>query len=149
MKKKTITLLLSVVLTAGMLVGCGSSKGMKDGSYNAEFDTFDDHNWKAQVSIKVSDGKITESTFDYINQDGNFKSKDAGYQDKMTKVAGIGPIEFSAQYPQALVEKQDPTTVDVITGATSSGADFKALADAAIQYANSGKTETAVVKAAK
>ena len=67
----------------------------------------------------------------------------------MTKVSGIGPVEFSAQYAEALVEKQDPTKVDAITGATTSGDDFKTLAAAAIQYANSGKTETAVVKAAK
>ncbi|MEG1255861.1 FMN-binding protein [Clostridium sp.] len=131
-----------------MLVGCGS-KGMKDGSYNAEFDTFDAHGWKAQVSIKVADGKIIESTFDYVNEAGDLKSKDAGYQEKMTAASGIGPVEFSSQYPADLVAKQDPTKVDTITGATTSGDNFKTLADAAIQYANDGKTETAIVKAAK
>ncbi|MEG0133198.1 MAG: FMN-binding protein [Clostridium sp.] len=148
MNKKVISLLGAVVLTAGMLVGCGS-KGMKDGSYNAEFDKFDDHGWKGQVSITVANGKITKSTFDYVNESGKFKSKDEGYQEKMVKVCSIGPVEFSAQYAEALIEKQTPSTVDTITGATTSGDDFKILADAAIQYANDGKTETAVVKAAK
>ncbi len=138
MNKKVLALLSSVVLTAGMLVGCGS-KGMKDGSYKSEFDTFDDHGWKGQVEITVADGK----------ESGDLKSKDAEYQEKMTKVSGIGPVEFSTQYAEALVEKQDPATVDAITGATTSGDDFKLLADAAIQHANDGKTETAVVKAKK
>ncbi|GAA0776211.1 hypothetical protein GCM10008908_29180 [Clostridium subterminale] len=148
MNKKVIALLSSVVLTAGMLVGCGS-KGMKDGSYKSEFDTFDDHGWKGQVEITVADGKITDAKFDYVNEAGDLKSKDAKYQESMTKVSGIGPVEFSAQYAKALVEKQDPATVDAITGATTSGDDFKTLADAAVQYANDGKTETAVVKAKK
>jgi len=138
MNKKVLALLSSVVLTAGMLVGCGS-KGMKDGSYKSEFDTFDDHGWKGQVEITVAD----------VNESGDLKSKDAEYQEKMTKVSGIGPVEFSTQYAEALVEKQDPATVDAITGATTSGDDFKLLADAAIQHANDGKTETAVVKAKK
>ncbi len=148
MNKKVLALLSSVVLTAGMLVGCGS-KGMKDGSYKSEFDTFDDHGWKGQVEITVADGKITDAKFDYVNESGDLKSKDAEYQEKMTKVSGIGPVEFSTQYAEALVEKQDPATVDAITGATTSGDDFKLLADAAIQHANGGKTETAVVKAKK
>ncbi|WP_346895714.1 FMN-binding protein [Clostridium sp. UBA7503] len=148
MNKKVLALLSSVVLTAGMLVGCGS-KGMKDGSYKSEFDAFDDHGWKGQVEITVADGKITDAKFDYVNESGDLKSKDAEYQEKMTQVSGIGPVEFSAQYAEALVEKQDPATVDAITGATTSGDDFKLLADAAVQYANDGKTETAVVKAKK
>ena len=148
MNKKVIALLSSVVLTAGMLVGCWS-KGMKDGTYKSEFDAFDDHGWKGQVEITVSDGKITDTKFDYVNEAGVLKSKDAEYQANMSKVSGIGPAEFSVQYAEALVEKQDPASVDAITGATSSGDDFKTLADAAIQYANDGKTETAIVKAAK
>lgn len=148
MNKKVIALLSSVVLTAGMLVGCGS-KGMKDGTYKSEFDAFDDHGWKGQVEITVADGKITDTKFDYVNEAGDLKSKDADYQANMSKVSGIGPAEFTVQYAEALVEKQDPASVDAVTGATSSGSDFKTLADAAIQYANDGKTETAVVKAAK
>jgi len=62
MNKKVIALFGSVILTAGMLVGCGS-KGMKDGSYNAEFDTFDDHGWKGQVTITVADGKRFRSSY--------------------------------------------------------------------------------------
>ncbi|MEG1255420.1 FMN-binding protein [Clostridium sp.] len=148
MNKKVIALLGMVILTSGMLVGCGS-KGMKDGSYNAEFNEFDDLGWKAQVAITVADGKIEESTFDYVNEAGDLKSKDAKYQEKMTSVSGIGPVEFSSQYPAELVKKQDPTTIDTITGATNSAGDFKTLAEAAIQYAKEGKTETAVVEVAK
>lgn len=148
MNKKVIALLSSVILTAGMLVGCGS-KGMKDGTYKSEFDSFDNHGWKGQVEITVANGKITDTKFDYVNEAGDLKSKDADYQVTMTNASGIGPVEFSTQYAKALVEKQDSEAVDTITGATTSGDDFKTLSKAAIQYANSGKTETAVVKAAK
>ena len=148
MNKKVIALLSSVVLTAGMLVGCGS-KGMKDGTYKSEFDSFDDHGWKGQVEITVADGKITNAKFDSVNEAGELKSKDANYQATMTNASGIGPVEFSAQYAKALVEKQDPESFDAITGATYSGTEFKTLAKAAIQCANSGKTETALVKPSK
>ncbi|MDU1414323.1 MAG: FMN-binding protein [Clostridium sp.] len=147
MNKKILALLSSVVLTAGVLVGCGnSSKGMQDGTYNAEFDKFDDHGWKGQVSITVASGKISEAKFDYVNEAGKLKSEDADYQATMTSVSGVGPVEFTKKYSDAIVEKQS-AEIDVVTGATTSHNDCKTLVQAAIDNANAGKSETAVVSA--
>lgn len=149
MNKRIAALASSVVLAAGVLVGCGkSSKGMQDGTFNAEFDKFDDHGWKGQVSITVADGKITDAKFDYVNEEGALKSEDAEYQATMSSISGVGPAEFTKQYSEAIVEKQS-AEVDVVTGATNSQADCKQLVEAALEYANEGKTETAVVSVSK
>ena len=91
-------------------------------------------------------GKISSATFDYINKAGVRKSEDTEYESKMKNVSGIGPAEYSAQYANALVEKQVPKDVDVITGASYAITDLQALADAAIKNAKEGITETAIVK---
>ncbi len=145
MTKKVISLICSVVLIAGILVGC-NSKGMKDGTYNAEYDNFDVYGWKGQVSITVSKGKISSATFDYINEAGVRKSEDTEYENKMKNVSGIGPAEYSVQYANALVDKQVPEDIDVITGASYAINDLQALATKAIEHANEGNTETAIVK---
>lgn len=145
MNKKVISLLFSVVLIVGMLVGCNSKK-MKDGTYNAEYNNFDVYGWKGQVSITVSQGKISNATFDYINEAGVRKSQDTEYENKMKSVSGIGPAEYSVQYANALVEKQVPKDVDVITGASYAINDLQALANSAIKNAKEGNTETAIVK---
>lgn len=145
MNKKLLAFVSSIVLTTAMLVGCGS-KGMKDGTYNSEFEKFDDHGWKGQVSITVANGKISAATFDYVNEAGEKKSESKDYQAQMVASVGVGPADFCIKYAEDIVAKQSGD-IDVVTGATHSQGDAKALAKAAIDNANAGKTETAIVKA--
>ena len=108
---------------------------LQDGTYTLTEKDFDDHGWKAEMSIVVEDGKIKESTFDYVNADGVKKSEDEAYQEKMAEKTGVGPADFVPQLNAALVEVQNPLDVDVVTGATSSSQQFLNYAQQLVQAA--------------
>lgn len=148
MNKKIIALVLSTLLTGGMLVGCGA-KEMKDGTYTAEDKNFDDHGWKAYVTITVSSGKILTTKFDYITKDETTKSGNSAYGEKMSQSVAITPDEFLPQYENALVTTQNPSKVEVITGATTSHKDFKTLAKSAMDAAKVGNTKTVQIELKK
>lgn len=148
MNIKIVSVLISSILTTGILVGCGA-KGMKDGTYTAEDLNYDDHGWKASVTISVSNGKISDAKFDYTAEDGTTKSGNTAYAEKMATYAGITPDEYIKQYTKALVETQDPEKIDVITGATTSQNDFKTLATVAMDAAKAGNTNTAKIELSK
>ncbi|WP_426348862.1 FMN-binding protein [Alloiococcus sp. CFN-8] len=120
---------------------------LTDGTYKAEYDKFDSHSWKAFTEITVKDGKIAEVNFDYVNDKGEMKSESAEYNESMKKVSGTNPEEFTPVLEKALVDSQDPSKVDTVTGATSSSNDFKALATKLIsEKIAKGDTTTLVVE---
>ena len=142
MKKKFFALILST-LVASNFIACGASNNskLKDGDYTVETAKADDHGYKAKLSIKVSDGKITEAKYNEFNGETNaMKREDKDYNEKMTGVSGIGPAEYEPQLEKALIEKQS-SDIDVITGATSSSNQFKKLAEKVLKNAEEGKTE--------
>ena len=142
MKKKFFALILST-LVASNFIACGASNDskLKDGDYTVETAKADDHGYKAKLSIKVSDGKITEAKYNEFNGETNaMKREDKDYNEKMTGVSGIGPAELE----KALIEKQS-SDIDVITGATSSSNQFKKLAEKVLKNAEEGKTEATLV----
>lgn len=147
MKKKLLALVFCVISTTLLLVGCGA-KSMKDGTYTSEFEKYDVHGWKGYVSITVSSGKITDATFDYINEAGEKKSELPDYQSKMSTEVGITATEFCSAYAKDIIEKQSEK-VDVVTGATYSQGDVKKLAAAAIENAINGNKETNIIKASE
>lgn len=142
MNKKLVALASATLLAASVFVGCGkSASGMKDGTYKAEYDNVDTKGWKAYVELKVAKGKITEATYDYVNANNELKTADKKYEEAMKGKSGTYPAKYTEELEKALVEKQDVTKVDKVTGATSSSDHFKSLAEAAIKNANEGKTE--------
>ncbi|EGT3601686.1 FMN-binding protein [Clostridium perfringens] len=146
MKKKFFALILST-LVASSFVACGASNDskLKDGDYTVETSKADDHGYKAKLSIKVSDGKITEAKYNEFNGETNaMKREDKDYNEKMTGVSGIGPAEYEPQLEKVLIEKQS-SDIDVITGATSSSNQFKKLAEKILKNAEEGKTEATLV----
>lgn len=122
-----------------------SDASYKDGTYKAAYDKLDSHGWKGQVELTIKGNEITACTFDYVNKDGALKSKDAGYNSSMLKVAKTNPEEFSAKLPQDLLNKQNVDAVDTVTGATHSTKDFKDLVAAALAKAAKGDTTTAIL----
>ena len=92
--------------------------------------------------ITVVDGKITESTFDNVNEAGVKKSEDAEYQANMAEKVGVGPADYFPQLNNQLIETQDPEAVEVVTGATSSTDTFKKYAPMLIEAAEAGDTTT-------
>ncbi|MDO5721510.1 MAG: FMN-binding protein [Actinomycetaceae bacterium] len=99
------------------------------------------------VTIDVEGGKIVSTRYETVAADGHVKDEDYG----KTKAGEIGNKEFYAraqaavesyaQYSQALVEKQNPTEVDVISGATVAHSQFLQAAVRAILAAQ-GQEDT-------
>lgn len=111
------------------------AKGLKDGTYTAAQDKYDDYGWKGQITIEVKDGKISSVDFDYVNKDNNLKSQDQGYIKTMEDKTKINLAKAMEELEGKLLEKQDVTAVDAVSGATSTSNDFKALAEAALKNA--------------
>ena len=145
MKKRIISMLFIPMLISTLLVGCGN-KTMQDGTYTATDLNYDAHGWKASLTITVSGGIISDAKFEYTAEDGTTKSENSAYAERMAASAGITPDEYIAQYTKQLVDTQDAEKVDVVTGATTSHLDFKTLANAAINAAKAGNTNTAEVE---
>lgn len=120
---------------------------LQDGTYTLKEVEFDDYGWKVEMSITVENGKIVESNYDYVNEEGKLKSEDEDYQQAMVEKSGIGPADFIPQLNEALVEKQNPFDIEVITGATHSWEAFRNYAQQLIQAAQKGDTSTIEIHA--
>lgn len=133
--KKLMSLLAAAALASTVLVGCGSTNetGLKDGNYEAKSEA-DKNGYVASINIEVKDGKIATVKFDEANDAGS-KLDDAEYNTNMKNVSGSNPIEAYPALEKALVEKQDATAVDTVTGATSTSDTFKTLAEEALKSA--------------
>ncbi|MBO0448984.1 FMN-binding protein [Enterococcus sp. MJM12] len=114
---------------------------MKDGTYKLEEKNYS-NGYRATFEITVKDGKITESKYDNINEAGKSKTEDADYNKQMKDKAGISPEEFIPKFNEELVAAQDPSSMDVVTGATHSFESFQNYAQQLIQAAQAGKTDT-------
>ncbi|BCA87013.1 FMN-binding domain-containing protein [Enterococcus saigonensis] len=114
---------------------------MKDGTYKLEEKNYS-NGYRATFEITVKDGKITESKYDNVNEAGKSKTEDADYNKQMKDKAGIAPEEFIPKFNEELVAAQDPSSMDVVTGATHSFESFQNYAQQLIQAAQAGKTDT-------
>lgn len=167
MKLKKVVATLSLVLaSAFVLAACGgnddakkdsSSKEstssveskkeskvaveLKDGEYKLIEKNYDDKGWKVEFGMTVADGKITKSTYDYVNEEGKLKSEDEDYQKMMKDKTGTGPADFIPELNAALVKEQS-ADVDAVTGATHSSDVFKEYAQKLIDAAEKGDTKT-------
>jgi len=109
-----------------------AASGLKDGSYTAAQDKYDDYGWKGQVTIEVKEGKIATVDFDYVNKDNKLKSEDQGYIKAMEDKTKVNLANAIVELEKALVDGQDVAAVNAVSGATSSSNDFKALAEKAL-----------------
>jgi major membrane immunogen (membrane-anchored lipoprotein) len=136
--KRVLALVLVGLFALVVMSGCSSktaSGGYKDGTYKAEQPDFDDHGWKGQIEVTVKDGKIASVTYNEVNKDGQLKRDDQQYAENMKAKVNITPKEAYEKLEQQLVEKQDPTKVDTVTGATHTSQTFKELATEALKNA--------------
>lgn len=146
--KKVLSITVSLVLTLGVfgtMAFAAPKSAYVDGVYKATYDYIDSHGWKPQLSVTVKGGKITVAKFDYVNPQGKLKTQDIGYNAAMKKVKHTYPALYSPQLGQELVKGQSVDKVDVVTGATSSSTNFKALATEALNHAKKGDKSTAVL----
>ena len=112
-----------------------ATTGLKDGSYTAAQDNYDDRGWKGQIAIEVKDGKIGTVDFDYVNKDNKLKSEDQGYIKAMEDKTKVNLANAMKELESSLVSTQDAATVNAVSGATGTSTDFKTLAAKALESA--------------
>ncbi|MBL1228626.1 FMN-binding protein [Enterococcus sp. BWB1-3] len=114
---------------------------LQDGTYKLEEKNYS-NGYRVSFEITVKDGKITESNYDNVNEDGKSKVDDADYNKNMKDKAGTNPEEFIPKFNEELVAKQSPSSIDVVSGATHSFDSFQNYAQQLIQAAQAGNTDT-------
>ncbi|MBC2391505.1 extracellular electron transfer flavoprotein PplA [Listeria booriae] len=113
---------------------------LEDGKYSLEEQNYS-HGYRAVFNMEVKDGKITTSDYNYVDKDGKKKTDDADYEKNMKDKTGVGPQEYIPALNKALVDKQNPGDVAVVTGATNSSNLFKTYAAQLYNAAQSGNTD--------
>lgn len=150
--KKALYLTMAMLILLAGLTGCTSgttgnaSNTYKDGTYRAEFSDFDSHGWKAYVEVTVKDDRYTEVDIDYLNEEGNKKSEDEEYKATWQGVnPDIDPDKVYEELRSQLLDTQDITKIDGVSGATSTTSNFKTLVEALDAHMKSGDTATVIV----
>ncbi len=159
--KKTKWMLKSLLVLAAAvtLVACGakeestssstaetttsessSASAWKDGTYKAE-SGFDERGWKFVHEITIEGGKITASTADYEDKDGNLKSENAEYNATMKEKSGVSSAESTDKLDEELLAAQS-ADVEVVSGATNTSENFKKSTEALLKAAEEGNTDT-------
>ena len=128
---------------AVLLAGCG----YKDGTYSAEFTSFDSLGYKDRLQVTVTDGVITDAQFDGINEAGGLKSEDEAYAERMRPLCGTDPAAIGRYYSEALTGLEDPDDLqaDGVSGATVSAQHFAALWQALQTPMKEGETAPVTV----
>lgn len=88
--------------------GAGTAQGLKDGTYTAESD-HTDKGWYA-ATVTIQDEKYTDIKFTKYDSKGNVVD--------LTQYKHEPAVEAMEKYPNQLIEVQDPTKIDRISGAT-------------------------------
>lgn len=145
MKYKIITGILVVAVL--LLTGCGEkqdSSSMQDGTYTAQMEEYS-HGWREFVTITVKNGVIVTAEYNAENSSGFIKSWDNAYMNNMKTVTGTYPNEYTRYYAAFLYNQKDVPEIDALTGASSSGANFKRLSEAVVNKAKQGDSSIAFV----
>ena len=95
-----------------------NAKGCKDGVFFGEspYDAFD---YKHVVKLEIKDEKIISVDYDEIHASGAGKQEDEEYGKEMS-VTGTTPAKAYPRMENQLLEKQDVTEIDAVTGASYS-----------------------------
>ena len=142
MKKLLSVLTLSSALLLSACGGTTTEDGLQDGTYSIEELNFGETGWKESLEIVVDGGEITDATWTSLDEEGNNKREDEGYQEAMSNVTGVGPQDFIPALEDALVDAQNPADVEVVTGATGTSEKFVEYAEELVAAAEEGNTDT-------
>ncbi len=142
---KKILCLTLLLLTLVSLTACGNKNELQDGYYTAQAASFN-YGWKEYITIMVKGGSIVSVEYNAENPSGFIKSWDNAYMQTMLHSNGTYPNEYTRNYAGQLLEKQQGgTSIDAITGATSSCSSFQKLAAAVLEQARQGDSSIVFV----
>ena len=125
-----------------------ASGELKDGTYKLVSEA-DKRGWHVEFTIVVEGGKIKSSDYDNLNKDGKRKSEDEAYEKQMKDKVKVGPAEYFKAYNVGLVDKQNPSDVEAVAGATNAHTSFVEYANKLIEAAQKGGTKEIKVAAPK
>ncbi|WP_348921258.1 extracellular electron transfer flavoprotein PplA [Enterococcus rotai] len=122
---------------------------LKDGTYALK-EKNNSNGYHTEFSIVVKDGKVTESNYDNVNDEGKSKKDDADYNKNMKDKSGVGPAEYIKTLNEELVKAMNEkdgsaANVEVVTGATHSSHSFVIYAEQLVNAAEKGDTNEIVV----
>ena len=143
-KKRIFSLVAATMLSVSVLAGCGSDSKLKDGTYAVETG-YDKHGYKSSFSMEVKDGKIATVNYDEIMEDGTSKKADDAYNEKMMSIMNTNAQTAYPALEKSLLDKQS-ADVDAVAGASQTTEAFKKVAAKAIENAQAGNTEKAIVE---
>lgn len=89
-----------------------------DGVFTGET-PFDAYDYKHVITLEIKDEKIISVDYDEVHISGQGKETDKKYGEEMS-MSGTTPAITYPIYEKVLVEKQDPTKIDAVTGASFS-----------------------------
>ncbi|WP_312654265.1 FMN-binding protein [Proteiniclasticum sp.] len=112
--KKIVKIAASALLSVGVLVGCGSTSALKDGTYNGEAQG---HNGPIKVTVTVAEGKVSDITVD-----------------EHAETEGIWEKAEEAVIP-AIVGKTSADDAETVSGATVSSTGIKDAVNKALESA--------------
>jgi major membrane immunogen (membrane-anchored lipoprotein) len=156
--KKSLLILAALVFA---VTACDKNTYV-DGNYSATFDEADSRGWNTVVEFTLTDDVVSNVDFDDFDQDGNRKSEDEAYQDRMyngafvlvdgdtvrTNPETFTPVIESALSNATIVPEFEP--IDAVAGATSSSGNANALMEAALNAAVDGDpTDVAIPRPSK
>lgn len=144
MMKKRVGLSFLCIMIGLSLVSCRKSEGMEDGYYTAEMASYS-HGWKEYVTICVMKDQVVSVEYNAKDPSGFIKSWDMAYMREMGAAQGTYPNKYTRAYAAQLIEDQGVEDIDMVTGASSSGGNFRRLAEAVMERAKSGDPSVAVV----
>ncbi|MDD2427706.1 MAG: FMN-binding protein [Eubacteriales bacterium] len=129
MKRSRVLVLSLILVVALVLAACGGNTD-KRYEYKGEMD---EHGWAVEAWIDVEDGKIVDSFFDYVNEDGNYKSEDQAYIQSMKENSDVGAdISVIINYLEDYLKNNTDVSgidADAVSGATSTVNNFKIAAE--------------------
>lgn len=148
---KTLQKKISIIIIATSLtVGCSVSdpEPLVDGTYTVTYDQPDSTNWKAFMTVEISDGVISDVHYDYQGtgeNEGILKSEDAAYNEAMFATKGTKPTLYLDELEKALLQHQDPDKVETVSGATTTSKDFRTFVEAVMASAREGNTDPIII----
>lgn len=147
MKRRIGALLISSVISMGLLTGCGSSNvTYKDGVYTGQSSIYesddgtDNGNGYGEVTITIENGTISDCTYFTYEEDGTLKDEDYGKEDgRIANKDYYNKAQKAnaacAEYANMLIANGQLDGIDAISGATINYNEFVEAVENALSQA--------------
>ena len=142
-------LLAATMVSTVALTGCSADSANNDKVGNAKAGEVvelegqqDQYGWFPHMRLTFDGDTLTEVYFDYVDDAGAKKSQDEEYNSTMKEKTGRSAKDAMNLLREALIETQDPSKVDIVTGATQSSVEFITMATQGFDQYKNGETSS-------